>query len=57
MTPDEWRLAYQQSSRYLVEPVEYLPCPGSVPCSKAATKGVEALEVEETNEDQCYRFL
>ena len=36
---EDWRKAYLQFGCQWVEPIEYLPCPGSVPCSKAACKG------------------
>jgi hypothetical protein len=35
---EEWRIAYQQTGYKYVEPIEYLPCPWSVPCAKAIRK-------------------
>jgi hypothetical protein len=35
---DEWRKLYSQSGYQYVEPIEYLPCPWSVPCAKAIRK-------------------
>lgn len=35
---DDWRKAYLQFGCQWVEPLEYLPCPGSVSCSRVISK-------------------
>ena len=32
---DDWRKAYSQFGCQWVEPIEYLPCPGSIKCETA----------------------
>ena len=38
---DDWKKAYRQHGRPYIEPLEYLPCPGSVRCKHAIVKDDE----------------
>jgi len=44
MSDDDWEKAYRQHGKAYVEPLEYLPCPGSVRCCQAISKGDDEPE-------------
>jgi hypothetical protein len=58
MTPDQLEILKQKISGIYIEPLEYQPCPGSSLCRDAMVREEKKLdEPEESNEDQCYRYL
>jgi len=35
---DDWRIAYQQTGKPYIEPLAYIPIPGSIECRRATKK-------------------
>jgi hypothetical protein len=46
---DDWRRSYRQTGKPYIEPLEYLPAPGSVACRLAVKKSCD--DDEEVDDD------